>query len=782
MMQTWLGPSSANPVQCRPIVSRAPKDRPRAAPSRSRRGPHATLWSMLGRGTVAATALRALKKLVIAEKPKVAQQIAAALKIPKAAKGHFEGKDLIITSACGHLLQHKDTLHSGLPMFPAFDLEVQKGKDSYLAEIRRLARHAQVLVNACDAGREGELIFRRIQKFLDLEKMPFERLWLQSLTAAAIRLAMDSCRPGEEYDNLADAADCRARWDWLVGINGTAVLRKSKWLPWKCSVGRVMTPTLLLVVQREEEIEKFKPVPYQEVKATFRTEDGDAYEGKHSTLHQAHAIDFHATREDWIGLEGVVLEDGLVLAVLRPWAAPARAAPVVRLGPRERHEAGLLRDCAGLPQPLMNLADLQRTCSRLFGMSPSATLQSVQKLYESEMVTYPRTDSRCLPSDHQSVVRGMLKSAAEQEEGLIPPELLLIASKAVSSVSGIFDDAKVTDHYAIIPTDKGLQKAKYVQQHRKTRVRDCVFTTSEKVLVEPGFKALEMKEPMVKPKLPSLLKKGTKVVLEKLKVTDQETKPPPRYTQADLLTAMEKCGKTVEEDLQGAMSAGIGTSATRACIIDKVLLQKWVVPKNGALQPSAIARQFKDSLKTLGLTENFSLEVTGRWELILKQIQEGHIDKDEGNIGMQKAEDNDIAEASSSMTWAPTKSEKGGTKASSFSTASKGKTPAEKAKGSTRAASSSRASRSKTPVEKAREKGSTKAASSLKASRSKTPLAKERGATTARSYSRASKKKAAASVSWQTACLQTRRPSRPVLVLKYGGEHRQSKAGPGAVL
>ncbi|CAK8988396.1 Putative DNA topoisomerase 3 (DNA topoisomerase III) [Durusdinium trenchii] len=758
MMQTWLGPSSANPVQCRPIVSRAPKDRPRAAPSRSRRGPHATLWSMLGRGTVAATALRALKKLVIAEKPKVAQQIAAALKIPKAAKGHFEGKDLIITSACGHLLQHKSLPWiTKLPMFPAFDLEVQKGKDSYLAEIRRLARHAQVLVNACDAGREGELIFRRIQKFLDLEKMPFERLWLQSLTAAAIRLAMDSCRPGEEYDNLADAADCRARWDWLVGINGTAVLRKSKWLPWKCSVGRVMTPTLLLVVQREEEIEKFKPVPYQEVKATFRTEDGDAYEGKHSTLHQAHAIDFHATREDWIGLEGVVLED--------------KSAK-----------------CFEKPQPLMNLADLQRTCSRLFGMSPSATLQSVQKLYESEMVTYPRTDSRCLPSDHQSVVRGMLKSAAEQEEGLIPPELLLIASKAVSSVSGIFDDAKVTDHYAIIPTDKGLQKAKlsksrdaqvlrqvvrhfvaaflppakYVQQHRKTRVRDCVFTTSEKVLVEPGFKALEMKEPMVKPKLPSLLKKGTKVVLEKLKVTDQETKPPPRYTQADLLTAMEKCGKTVEEDLQGAMSAGIGTSATRACIIDKVLLQKWVVPKNGALQPSAIARQFKDSLKTLGLTENFSLEVTGRWELILKQIQEGHIDKDEGNIGMQKAvedlvekvkscqaappalEDNDIAEASSSMTWAPTKSEKGGTKASSFSTASKGKTPAEKEEGSTRAASSSRASRSKTPVEKEKEKGSIKAASSLKASRSKTPLAKERGATTARSYSRASKKKAAA--------------------------------------
>jgi len=612
-------------------------------------------WQSRDFSLLRAAAIATGLRLIIAEKPKVAKQIAAAAGV-KQVGNHFEGKNMIITSACGHLLEFKDVPWSGsLPKFPSFDLQVSKGKEKQLKEIKTLASRADILVNACDAGREGELIFRRIQTFLKLKKMPFERLWLQSLTGDAIRKALVKSRPGCDYDNLADAADCRARWDWLIGINGTCSLRKGTWLDKGCSVGRVMTPTLLLVVNREEEIEKFKPKEYQDVRVTFSTkmEDGETYEGKYTTLKQKDACDWHQIAREWKqGLEGEVIEESSV-------------------------------EVTEKPKPLMNLADLQRACSRLFKMTPTQTLQCAQKLYESEKITYPRTDSRFLPNDHKKEAREMLQAQAEQAgpKGLIGSDCFRCAAERVSKVGKrIFDDQKVTDHFAIIPTNKGLKQAstagrgredkvlnliarhyvaaflpdaKFMKLQRKTQVQDYIFMTNEKVLLDAGFLLLENPKDLQTSAVQ--LKKGAKVFMKEMQVEDKETKPPPRYTQASLLTAMETCGKDVpEEKLQKVMGAGIGTSATRASTIEKLLKQQWVAGSGaGALRPCIKARNFKQRLHTLELQDNFSTKLTGLWELQLREIEEGKIKKEKGDIQIHAAVESLVKKATGSKMVLP---------------------------------------------------------------------------------------------------------------------------------
>jgi len=602
------------------------------------------------RTVLRASAVAAGLRLIIAEKPKVAQQIASAVGVKKVGN-HFEGKNMIITSACGHLLEFKDLpWNLSLPVFPQFELQVSKGKEKMVKEIKQLASRADILVNACDAGREGELIFRRIQNWLQLKKMPVERLWLQSLTEDAIRSAVQNARPGCDYDNLADAADCRARWDWLIGINGTASLKKGKWLDKGCSVGRVMSPTLLLVVDREEEIENFQPKPYQDVRATFCSKDGKSYEGKYSTLKQKEQHDWHQIAKEWKpGLEAEVLEDSLV-------------------------------EVTEKPKPLMNLADLQRQCSRLFRMTPSQTLASAQKLYEAEKITYPRTDSRSLPTDYKDEVREMLHAQAGRPNSLIGKEFLLCASERVSEVGKkIFDDKKVTDHFAIVPTRKGLQQAsartqddkvlgliirhcvaaflpdaKFKKLQRKTLVNGYTFTTNEKILVDAGFLALEKGSGVAVCEV-QRLRKGTKVSFEEMQVDDKETTPPSRYTQASLLTAMETCGKDVSEaKLQSVMGAGIGTSATRASIIDKLLTQEWVASTGASvLRPCVKARNLKQRLLTLGLMDNFSIELTGEWELQLRQIEEGKIKKDKGDHEMRVVVESIVTKATGSQMTLP---------------------------------------------------------------------------------------------------------------------------------
>eukprot|EP00434_Breviolum_minutum_P027068 symbB.v1.2.023938.t1/scaffold2134.1/size120077/4 len=627
-------------------------------------------WQSRDFSLLRAAAIATGVRLIMAEKPKVAKQIAAAAGA-KQVGSHFEGKNMIITSACGHLLEFKDVPWSApLPKFPSFDLQ-----EKLLKEIKTLASRADILVNACDAGREGELIFRRIQAWLKLEKMPFERLWLQSLTGDAIRNALQKSRPGLlqsltcsaeskifslgcDYDNLADAADCRARWDWLIGINGTCA-----WLDKGCSVGRVMTPTLLLVVNREEEIEKFKPKQYQDVRVTFSTkmEDGETYEGKYTTLKQKDACDWHQIAREWKqGLEGEVIEESSV-------------------------------EVTEKPKPLMNLADLQRACSRLFKMTPTQTLECAQNLYLSEKITYPRTDSRFLPNDHKKEAREMLQAQAEQASptGLIGSDCFRCAAERVSKVGKrIFDDQKVTDHFAIIPTNKGLKQvstagrgredkvlnliarhyvaaflpdAKFMKLQRKTQVQDYIFMTNEKVLLDAGDLWSDLQTSAVQ------LKKGAKVFMKEMQVEDKETKPPPRYTQLwkhvgrtcqkrSCKRSWEQARKTLELIPFAGLSehGGIGTSATRASIIEKLLKQQWVAGSGaGTLRPCIKARNFKQRLLTLELQENFSTKLTGLWELQLREIEEGKIKKEKGDNQIHAAVESLVKKATGSKMVLP---------------------------------------------------------------------------------------------------------------------------------
>ncbi|CAJ1436656.1 unnamed protein product [Effrenium voratum] len=580
-------------------------------------------------------------RLVIAEKPRVAEQIASAAGLKKVGN-YFKGKDMLVASACGHLVEFEDVgFNLTLPIFPHFHLKAVKGQAARLEVIRKLALKAQILVNACDAGREGELIFRRIRSLLHLEKMPFKRMWLQSLTPSAIQSELSNLREGQEYDHLAEAADCRARWDWLVGINGTRSMRQGQWLQAGFSVGRVMTPTLRLVAEREKAIQAFVPEPYQLVRATFCTSKDEveaaSYEGMLSTLNQEDILDWHEMAKKW---------------------KPGRAAKIVKEVSTVVEEQ---------PPPLLSLADLQRACARQFKLSPSKTLSCAQRLYEEGLITYPRSDSRYLPEDHVAVVKQIISAAKPVDKSFAGKDLLFTAAMRVTKVGAkVFDNAKVSDHYAIIPMEKGLKQAltkrstsqdnkvlayiahhfiaaflpsaKYTCIHRSTKVGDYIFTTNSKVLHEAGYKAVHGYA-AASPISTVKLAKGTKVCLKKaLQVEDKETTPPSRYTQATLLTAMENCGHTVEDvELQSAMSAGIGTSSTRASIIDKLLLQKWVVEVGGGeLQPSEQAVDLVQKLQNPGM-RLLSLQQTGEWELHLRKIEEGVESADRANLKIQEA-------------------------------------------------------------------------------------------------------------------------------------------------
>ncbi|CAE8611588.1 unnamed protein product [Polarella glacialis] len=581
-------------------------------------------------------------RLVIAEKPMVMRMIAEAVgglkqRPDKTGKlQYFEGDGLLLAAASGHLvnLQQVDW-NSPLPIFPSpFKLEVSPA--SHLPKlnlIRELASRADILVNGCDAGREGELIFRRIIEFLGLESKPSERLWLQSLTPDAIRNAMQSCRPGSEFEPLAAAARLRQESDWLVGINATVALRRRSHIPNTTSTGRVQTPTLSMVTDREKHILKFKPEPYLLVHAAFSAAPGQKYEGTHSTLEQSGSlapVNWEQLADTWeIGVVGKIVKDAHV-------------------------------DTTENPKPLHDLAELQRECSQRFKLTPQQTQGEAQKLYESGLVTYPRTDSRHLPKDYVKQVKDMLlaSSATVGAASALPASLLQKAADGVSQVgTRVFNDSKVSDHFAIHPTEKGLatflsSKESSVSQkvlgciarrfvaaflpasrfrtvRRTTSVDGHLFTTTMKDLVEPGYLEVEGKKAPSQTRALKALPAGTKVSLcKKLRIERLETQPPTRFTQATLLTAMEHCGRIVKDaELKRGLDTGLGTAATRGQIIEKLLTSKLLVPVDGKtasgfLKPTAQAIQLVDLLRgELDLQELALPELTGRWELDLRGIE-----------------------------------------------------------------------------------------------------------------------------------------------------------------
>ena len=600
---------------------------------------------MLAAPGVKAVGTKMGKALIIAEKPSVAGDIARALGGFKKVEDHYESDHYVLSSAVGHLLElvppagveaaRGKWTFAHLPVIPPhFDLQPIERSENRLKVLKKLIKRADVdtLINACDAGREGELIFRNIVKHTKA-KQPIKRLWLQSMTTAAIRDGFAQLRDDREMLPLADAAYSRAEADWLVGINGTRAMTafNSKLGGFfKTTVGRVQTPTLAIVVERERKIREFVPRDFWEVVGTFDAAAGQ-YAGR------------------WFDEKFVKADEKNGDDQLKP----------ERLWEKSRAEA--IRDkCLGKPgvvteeskpstslSPLLyDLTSLQRDANSRFGFSAKNTLAIAQALYERHKVlTYPRTDSRALPEDYLGTVKGVMQVLGETRYAAFAETIL--KNGWVRPNKRIFNNAKISDHFAIIPTTvvpKHLSEpehklydlvmkrflaifypaAEFLETTRITRVEGEPFKSTGKVLVTPGWLAVYGKEAESED-TPSLapVKPNETVRTSAVEVRQNITRPPARYTEATLLSAMEGAGKLVEDDeLREAMrEKGLGTPATRAAIIEGLIYEDYLHRHARELQATAKAFSLMELLNGLGIPELTKPELTGDWEFKLHQVQ-----------------------------------------------------------------------------------------------------------------------------------------------------------------
>ena len=597
------------------------------------------------------------KQLIIAEKPSVAADIARAIGGFTKEKDYFESEHYVLSSAVGHLLEltvpaefevkRGKWSFAHLPVIPPhFALNPIEKTEDRLKLLTRLIKRKDVtgLINACDAGRERELIFSFIVQHSGTTK-PVQRLWLQSMTATAIRDGFSQLRAASEVEGLREAAVCRAESDWLIGINGTRAMTafNSKTGGFHLTtVGRVQTPTLAIVVEREEKIRAFKPTDYWELEASFGCQAG-AYAGR------------------WFDEGFKKPEEGAPLA---------EHATAFRLWDKARAEA-IKAKCEGKPgsveeeskpstqlSPLLfDLTSLQREANGRFGFSARTTLQLAQALYEKHKVlTYPRTDARALPEDYVGQVKGIL--------GGLPDTYAPFANEIVKHGwakpnKRIFNNAKISDHFAIIPTGtapKSLSEAEakiydlvtrrflavfypaaeYRVTTRITRVEGEAFKTEGKILVNPGWLAVYGKSAAVSeddggaPQLVAV-EPGETVSTDEILLKALVTKPPARFNEATLLSAMEGAGKMVDdEELRAAMAGrGLGTPATRAQIIENLIGETYMLRDGKELIPTAKAFSLITLLRGLGTNELTSPELTGEWEHKLAQMERGALSRAE---------------------------------------------------------------------------------------------------------------------------------------------------------
>ncbi|MEX3629303.1 MAG: DNA topoisomerase III [Burkholderia sp.] len=589
------------------------------------------------------------KALIIAEKPSVANDIARALDGFTKHDEYFESDDFVLSSAVGHLLEiaapEEYEVKRGkwsfahLPVIPPhFDLNPIAKSESRLKVLTKLIKRKDIdrLINACDAGREGELIFRLIAQHAKA-KQPVQRLWLQSMTPAAIRDGFAKLRSDADMQPLADAARCRSEADWLVGINGTRAMTafNSKGGGFfLTTVGRVQTPTLSIVVEREEKIRRFVPRDYWEVRAEFVCAGG-FYEGR--WYYPKFKRDEHDPEK----------RDS------RLWALPAAETIVAAC----RSQIGVVSEeskpSTQLSPLLYDLTSLQREANSRFGFSAKNTLGLAQALYEKHKVlTYPRTDARALPEDYLGTVQQTLEMLKESNNYL--PHVKRVLDKGwVKPYKRIFDNAKISDHFAIIPTlqaPKALSEpeqklydlvvkrflavffpaAEYRVTTRITEVAGHHFKTEGKVLVEPGWLQVYGRDAEGADANLVPVQKDEKVKTDKIAAHQLVTKPPARYSEATLLSAMEGAGKLVEDDeLREAMAAkGLGTPATRAAIIEGLLGEKYLIREGRELIPTAKAFQLTTLLRGLGVKELTAPELTGEWEYKLSQMERGNLPRD----------------------------------------------------------------------------------------------------------------------------------------------------------
>jgi len=589
------------------------------------------------------------KALIIAEKPSVASDIAKALGGFSKHDEYYESDKFVLSSAVGHLLElivpeefevkRGKWTFAHLPVIPPhFGLRPIEKTESRLKVLTKLLKRKDIdqLINACDAGREGELIFRYIVKHTKA-RQPIKRLWLQSMTPAAIREGFASLRDDQSMLPLADAAVCRSESDWLVGINGTRAMTafNSKTGGFHLTtVGRVQTPTLAILVEREEKIKKFIAKPYWEVHATFDAKAGQ-YPGRwfdENFARKEGEPDLRAERI-WDVAAAQAIQNK---CLGKPGIATEESKPTTQLSPL-----------------LFDLTSLQREANGRFGFSAKNTLGLAQALYEKHKVlTYPRTDARALPEDYIGTVKTTLAALSQTQYATFAEKIL--NEDWVKPNKRIFNNAKISDHFAIIPTSlapKHLSEpeaklydlvtkrflaifypaAEFLVTTRITRVEGEPFKSEGKVMVNPGWMTVVGRELETEDSATLVpIEQNETVKTSQIDVPANETKPPARFTEATLLTAMEGAGKLVEdEELREAMSAkGLGTPATRAAIIEGLIYEKYVHRNGRELQPTAKAFSLITLLRGLGVPQLFSPELTGDWEFKLKLMERGQLQRE----------------------------------------------------------------------------------------------------------------------------------------------------------
>ena len=571
-----------------------------------------------------------MKAIVLAEKPSVGREIARILQCNKKAKGFFEGNKYVVTWALGHLVtlaephdydhKYKEWRMQDLPMLPEkMKLKVIRQTGQQFRVVSGLMKRQDIgeLIIATDAGREGELVARWIMKLAGWKK-PFKRLWISSQTDAAISDGFNNLKPGRGYDRLYEAAVCRAEADWLIGLNITRALTCK--FDAQLSAGRVQTPTLAMIIQREEEIKNFVPVDYWTLDADF----GDYY-------------------GTWRGKNGNIRIFDQQKAVALQEKIKGRTGSIIDVKVEDKSE----------PPPLAyDLTELQRDANRRFSFSAKKTLSVLQDLYERhKLVTYPRTDSRYITQDMVPTLPQRLERLAA---GPYASSVKPLLQKSLHVTKRFANNDKVSDHHAIIPTEQPLDIK--VLDNDERRIYDLIarrfitvlyppyrydhttivtdvegerFYASGKVVKEMGWRAVtaaallerEKKEDELPEQNLNVLTKGERKEVKNVRLKKGKTQPPPRYTEASLLTAMESPGKFIEDEelRESIKQGGLGTPATRAEIIEKLLNTYYIERHGKELVPTSKGFQ----LIRLVPEELKSPELTAKWELRLADISQG---------------------------------------------------------------------------------------------------------------------------------------------------------------
>ena len=547
-----------------------------------------------------------MKYLVIAEKPSVSKSIAKVIGAYRQEDGYLEGGDCVVSWCLGHLAEYvapeyyderyENWRFEDLPILPAkWKLLVHNTKKPQFNVLRKLLRSKKFdyVVNACDAGREGEAIFRRVYALAG-SKLPIRRLWISSMEDAAIQQGFENLRDGAAYDNLFAASECRAKADWLIGMNGTRAFTKKYGR--KQTIGRVQTPTLAMLAERQTQIQNFVKEPYYKVEL--------------SGAGVVAASEQMAQEQDADTMQ----------------AACDGQCAVVGSIERKRIEKK--------PPKLYDLTTLQREANRYYGLTASQTLQALQELYEEKLVTYPRTDSQFVTEDMRKTVES----------------LVLALDGTAADVSCVIDNSKVTDHHAILPTMQGAKCDKEKLSETKQKILSLIiwklvqavqppfiyedvlvtvccqgqnFTAKYKNVLQPGYTAKPV--PLVEPEknkdasLPNDLEQGMVIPVVRAEKKQGFTSPPKVYTEDTLLSAMETAGnKEFEKDTE---KKGLGTPATRAAILEKLVSSGYVQRKGKQMIPTedgvAAIRNIPDYLK--------SASMTAEWENDLLRMERGEI-------------------------------------------------------------------------------------------------------------------------------------------------------------